>query len=56
VVLLGGSSTIAQARQMTLWAIAACALLGMACIAAPRTFTETVVEDDPATRDTRPRV
>ncbi|HEX6256103.1 MAG TPA: hypothetical protein VFZ70_09885 [Euzebyales bacterium] len=56
VVLLGGSTTILQARQTTLWATAACALLGTACIAAPRAFTEMVDEHEPATPDTRVRV
>ncbi|HSJ46396.1 MAG TPA: hypothetical protein VK923_17100 [Euzebyales bacterium] len=44
VVVLGTSSTIAGAQRMTLWAIGACTLLGVACVAAPRGLA--AVEDD----------
>ena len=43
VVLLGTSTTVVEAQRMTLWAIGACTLLGVACVAAPRGLA--VVED-----------
>lgn len=36
VVLLGTSATVVEAQRMTMWAIGACTLLGIACVAAPR--------------------
>lgn len=36
VVASGTSATVAEAQRTTLWAIGACSLLGVACVAAPR--------------------
>jgi hypothetical protein len=43
VILLGTSATVVEAQRMTFWAIGACTLLGVACVAAPRGLA--VVED-----------
>jgi hypothetical protein len=51
VVLLGTSATVAGAQRMTLWAIGACTLLCVACVAAPRGLA--AVED--ADADEAPR-
>lgn len=45
VVLLGTSATVAEARQMTWWAIGACSLLGVACVAAPRGLATHEADD-----------
>ena len=45
VVLLGTSATVAEARRMTWWAIGACSLLGIACVAAPRGLATQEADD-----------
>ena len=45
VVLLGTSATVPEARQMTWWAIGACSLLGVACVAAPRGLATHEADD-----------
>ena len=45
VVLFGTSATVAEAQRMTLWALGACTLLCIACVAAPRGLTAPQVTD-----------
>ena len=45
VVVFGTSATVAEAQRTTLWAIGACSLLGVACVAAPRGLATQEADD-----------